>query len=77
MERDVQLTFAKLGACLADQLKINADLRAEIDALTATLKKEEREDFESRFEFYLEEAKRSQTYQRQVGIAELTRKIVG
>jgi hypothetical protein len=76
MEKDVEATFAKLAAIVASQLKINADLRAEIDALMAILKEDDR-DFGPRFEGQLAVTMLSDNYQRQVGTAELIRKIVG
>jgi len=52
MEKDVEFTFTKLAGVMAAQIKINADLRAEMEALISTLI-EHQNDFRSRFELHL------------------------
>jgi hypothetical protein len=76
MPIDVEALLIRLTGMLAEQVRINADLRAEIDALTSTLK-ECYEDFGPRFEANLAHAKQSESYRRHVGTAEVIRKTVG
>lgn len=76
MDRDTELAFGQLAAIVADQLKINADLRAEIDALTKTLK-ESQSGFGLLFEHHLGLAMGSESYRRQVETAVLVRKLAG
>ena len=76
MDRDTALVFTKLAAIVADQLKINADLRAEVDALTATLK-EHQSDFEVRFDHHFERAVDSEAYRQQIETAVLVRTLAG
>jgi hypothetical protein len=76
MPIDLKTLLIQLTSMLADQVKINADLGAEVDALILTLEARDR-GFQPVFRENLAQAKQSESYLRQVGTAELIRKRVG
>ena len=75
MDADTGAVFVKLASIIADQLKINADLRADVDALAASLK-EVQPNFEARFGSHLRAAMSSDAYRRQLETAVLIRNTV-